>query len=96
MTSLATQPDSILCLQCGEDYETIRTSQRSRSPIYCAIVAWDGEVEADWSRHRFRPWTDDQLDRWGVAREHYGEYRRMYTAYDIRPEHRKSDYFWRS
>lgn len=80
--------DDRICLQCGESQAVIRASQRTKYPIYCAIVSWDGETEADWERHRFRDQSDGQLMTWGVLPEYWHLYRRVYSGWEIKEEHR--------
>lgn len=55
------------CVQCGEKKDVIRSAQRrgGLDTLFCAIVDYWGETEADWERHRFI-WTQrdaDEMDR---------------------------------
>jgi hypothetical protein len=76
------------CLQCGESEAAIRASQRRGDPLYCAIVDYWGECEADWPRHRFRDTTDAELKAWGVLPRYWYKYRRVFSGWEIADEHR--------
>lgn len=49
------------CVQCGELKSTIR-----KEGYFCAIMGnayeEDAEVECEWPRHRFRPYTQKEID----------------------------------
>lgn len=51
------------CTQCGESKTTIRTSQRKGGldVLFCAVVDYWGETEAEWPRHKFT-WTQADVD----------------------------------
>lgn len=81
------------CLYCGEPQDAVRSSQRSGDPIYCAGDFSYEYDEPGWvnPRHRFRDWTDGELEEMGVFPEYYGRYRRVTSQWGIRSEHRYED-----
>lgn len=83
--------EMVHCLYCEESQEAVRSSQRNRDPIYCAGIDYFGEVEWEAPRHRFRDWTDGELEEMGVFPEYYDRYRRVTSQWGIRSEHRYED-----
>lgn len=49
------------CVQCGEMKETILRARRRNEDIFCAIVDYWGETQAEWDRHKFT-WTQKDAD----------------------------------
>jgi len=50
-----------VCVQCGEYKSSIRKNE-----LFCCLVGPDtengyGEVEAEWPRHRFKPYSKEEL-----------------------------------
>jgi hypothetical protein len=84
--------DDRLCLQCNESEGAIRAAQRRRDPIYCGAVDYFGEVEWELPRHRFRDRSDRELAAMHIAAEHFEEYRRLFSPWEIAPEHRTPDH----
>lgn len=82
------------CLQCGETEGAIKASQRSGDPIYCAgDFSYEyGEPGWEQDRHRFREWSDKELDYYRIAPRYRHKYRRMnWNGYDIDPAHQVSE-----
>ncbi|WP_349862647.1 hypothetical protein [Leifsonia sp. WHRI 6310E] len=80
------------CLQCNESEGAIRESQRRRDPIYCGAVDYFGEVEWDLPRHRFRDRSDRELVGLHVLPEHFDEYRRLLSPWEINDAHRDPEW----
>lgn len=59
------------CLRCGQEREEVR-----RDKTFCATVDYFGHTDQDWERHRWRDWSDRELDRAGVRPEAYDKHRR--------------------
>jgi hypothetical protein len=66
--------DDRKCLQCGET----KFSLKAQRIIMCAIEGGYEyrEIEAEWPRHRWADWRDDELDRMGIRPEAYEKHRR--------------------
>ena len=45
------------CLNCDQPRAGIR-----RDGLICGLVGYDGELECEFPRHRFKPWTQRELD----------------------------------
>lgn len=46
-----------VCLQCGQNREAIK-----RRKTFCATVTYEGETDCEWSRHRYKPYSQKELD----------------------------------
>lgn len=61
------------CLHCGQSRAQVRAGG-----TICGIEGGYEyrELEAEWPRHRWKPWSDRELRRFGIGEWAYEEYRR--------------------
>lgn len=70
--------DDPTCLQCGER----RSKVRAESLFCCTISGYETpEVDQEWERHRWRDWTDRQLDAAGIKPEVFDKHRRTLAGH---------------
>lgn len=62
------------CLHCDET----KASIKRQGIVLCGIVEgyYEPELTEDWPTHRWRNWTDRELDQAGVRPEAYDKHRR--------------------
>lgn len=66
--------DERRCLQCDETKASIKAERIA----VCGIVSgyYEPELTDEWPRHRWKDWTDRELDRMGIKPEAYEKHRR--------------------
>lgn len=66
--------DDRRCLHCDET----KASIKSQGIVLCGIVKgyYEPELSDEWPNHRWRDWTDRDLDQWGILPEAYEKHRR--------------------
>lgn len=66
-----------VCLQCSTGRYAVR-----REDLSCGVVDMFGELEAEFSRHRWADWSDQDLDQAGVLPHAYERNRRT-SIFDL-------------
>jgi hypothetical protein len=68
------------CLQCGQKRSTVRAES-----LYCCTISGyeTPEVDQEWDRHRWKDWSDRELDRYGVKASAYAKHRK--TDFGVLP-----------
>ena len=61
----------ISCLHCHQTKAQVKANK-----TFCATVDYYGDCMDAWPQHRWKDWSDKELNALGVLPEHYGKYRR--------------------
>lgn len=76
-----------VCVQCGVDRKTIRAEQYICATVAESTESGAGEVDAEWPRHRFKPYSEKDLAQRAADEaeyiKHMGEFADFVNAQQV-------------